>query len=154
MPGYGIVAEEEGEGLLPWSWAASRLASARNYFLSTVTITETGARPHVMVVWGLWIADTFQFSTGQNSRKAKNLAQNPRCVVCPEGGEEAIIVEGTAALCSDRETLDRFAREYQTKYVYDVSSMGEPVFVVRPRLVFGQVEKTFTKSATRWMFDG
>jgi hypothetical protein len=153
MPGYGIVGEDEGEGLLPWSWAASRLAAARNYFLSTVTEAEAGARPHVMVVWGLWIADAFQFSTGNTSRKAKNLAKNPRCVVCPEGGEEAIIVEGSAALCSDPEPLAHFAREYQIKYAYDVSSMGEPVFVVRPRVVFGQIEKTFTKSATRWIFD-
>jgi hypothetical protein len=31
--------------------------------------------------------------------------------------------------------------------------MNEPVFIVRPRVVFGQIEKTFTKSATRWQFD-
>jgi hypothetical protein len=28
----------------------------------------------------------------------------------------------------------------------------EPLYVVRPRTVFGQIEKTFTKSATRWRF--
>lgn len=29
---------------------------------------------------------------------------------------------------------------------------AEPVFVVRASVVFGQVEKTFAKTATRWKF--
>jgi len=28
--------------------------------------------------------------------------------------------------------------------------MGEPIFVVRPTTVFGFIEKSFPKSATRW----
>ncbi len=149
MPGYGIVSESEGEGLLPWSWARDRLAAARNYFLST---TRPDGSPHVMVVWGLFVDDTFQFSTSATSRKGKNLAANPRCVVCPEGGEEAVILEGTAGAIEDAARA-RFAADYKTKYDYDVSGMSEPVYVVRPRVVYGQIEKTFTKSATRWLFD-
>jgi hypothetical protein len=151
LPGYGIMAEDEGDGLLPWSWAASKLASARNYFLSTVTETAAGSRPHVMPIWGLWLDDSFQFSTGTESRKARNLIANPRCVVCPEGAEEAIVVEGVAEV--REEAPADFAREYRVKYDVDVAAMGQPVFVVRPRLVFGQIEKTFPRSATRWIFD-
>ncbi len=29
-------------------------------------------------------------------------------------------------------------------------SMGEPIFMVRSRAVFGFIEKSFPKSATRW----
>jgi hypothetical protein len=150
MPGYGIVPENEGDGLLPWSWAEERLARARNYFLATTRPDEGG--PHVMPIWGLWLDDTFQFSTGRSSRKAKNLAVNAHCVVCPEGGEEAIVVEGVASDLTDPEALQRFFKEYKTKYDYDVSSMNEPLYVVHPRMVFGQIEKTFPKSATRWKF--
>jgi hypothetical protein len=153
LPGYGIVAADEGDGLLPWIWARERLARARNYFLATVTACPGGAdRPHVMPVWGLWLDDTFQFSTDRGSRKGKNLAGNPRCTVCPEGGDEAIVVEGTASelLPADH---DRFMREYKAKYDWDVSTMTQPIYVVKPRVVFGQIEKTFTKSATRWTFE-
>jgi pyridoxine/pyridoxamine 5'-phosphate oxidase len=149
MPGYGIVAAEEGDGLLPWTWARERLAAARNYFLAT---TRPDGGPHVMVVWGLWIDDTFQFSTGKASRKAKNLAAEPRCVVCPEGAEEAVVVEGVAADLTEERARARFFAAYEAKYGMDVSSMGEPLYVVMPRIVFGQIEKTFTKSATRWIF--
>jgi hypothetical protein len=34
----------------------------------------------------------------------------------------------------------------------DPRGMNEPIFAVRPRTVFGFVEKTFPKSATRWNF--
>jgi hypothetical protein len=149
MPGYGILAANEGDGLLPWSWAQERLAAARNYFLAT---TRPDGAPHVMVVWGLWIDDTFQFSTGKTSRKAKNLAAEPRCVVCPEGAEEALVVEGVAADLAGEAALARFFTAYEAKYGMDVSTMGEPLYVVTPRTVFGQIEKTFTKSATRWQF--
>jgi hypothetical protein len=106
-----------------------------------------------MVLWGLWLDDAFWFSTGRGSRKAKNLAQNPACVVCPEGAEEAVIVEGVAAEIADHAALARFAAAYLPKYGYDVAGGSDPVFRVAPRVVFGQIEKTFTQSATRWQFE-
>ncbi|MEX2144343.1 MAG: hypothetical protein WD740_07085 [Anaerolineales bacterium] len=35
MPGYGIAAETEGAGLLPWSFVEERMATAHNYWVST-----------------------------------------------------------------------------------------------------------------------
>jgi hypothetical protein len=34
----------------------------------------------------------------------------------------------------------------------DILSMKEPVFAVRPRVVFGLWEKKFMEKTTRWMF--
>jgi pyridoxine/pyridoxamine 5'-phosphate oxidase len=149
-PGYGIVGEHEGQGLLPWSWAQERLAAARNYFIST---TRPDGRPHVSVIWGLWLDDAFYFSTSMSSRKGRNLAANPSCVIVPEDGEEAVIVEGVVSEFSDGALVERFNREYKIKYDWDVSTMSEPKLVLTPRVVFAQIEKTFTQSATRWRFD-
>jgi general stress protein 26 len=149
MPGYGLVSEAEGE-LLPWSWAEEHLTKARNYFLAT---TRPDGSPHVMVICGLWLDEAFLFSTGKTSRKAKNLAENPRCVVTPEGAEEAVIVEGTATLLEDKAILPRFFAAYKAKYEWDVSGMDEPLYVMKPRVAYGQIEKTFTKTATRWTWE-
>jgi hypothetical protein len=35
----------------------------------------------------------------------------------------------------------------------DILSMKEPVFAVRPRVVFGLWEKYFQGKSTRWMFE-
>jgi hypothetical protein len=52
-----------------------------------------------------------------------------------------------------------FLKKYKPKYHFDMAgmeqdilSMKEPVFVVRPQVVFGLYEKEFVSSATRWKF--
>jgi len=147
MPGYGI--NEKSKDLLSWKWAEGVLSKTKNYFLATV---RSDGRPHVMPIWGVWMDLGFCFSTGKNSVKARNLEANPNCVLCPGGAEKAIIVEGVAEKLVDKRMLAKFAKAYFTKYKWDVSEMNEPVFLVRPRTVFGQIEKTFTQTATRWMF--
>lgn len=153
MPGYGIP--ETKKGLLPWKWAEQRLRKSHNYWITTV---KPDGSPHVMVVWGLWLDGAFLFSTGRQSRKARNLAQNPRCVVSTEAAEEAVIVEGVAEIV-DVAVRKVFLKKYTPKYDFDMSTMEkdilameEPVFAVKPHVVFGLYEKKFMSSATRWMF--
>ena len=149
MPGYGIPGGRKG--LLPWKWAKDRLEQSHNYWISTV---RPDGSPHAMVVWGLWWAGAFHFSTGKQSRKARNLASNPRCVVCTERAEEAVIVEGAAALVEDRTRLGVFFRRFEKKYAWDMSEMqDQPVFALRPRVAFGFLEERYAETATRWTFD-
>ena len=153
MPDYGISGADEGEGLLPWEWAAERLSISHNYMVAT---TRPDGRPHVMPVWGLWLDDAFYFSTGRQSRKARNLGANPHCVVSTDRAEEAVIVEGVAEEVVDGASLKQFYKGYKEKYDWDLEQMGfdkEPVYIVRPRVVFGVRERDFTSSATRWTFD-
>ncbi|HKO03823.1 MAG TPA: pyridoxamine 5'-phosphate oxidase family protein [Candidatus Acidoferrales bacterium] len=149
IPGYGIVGEAEGRGLLPWSWAEQRLAGAHNYWLAT---TRPDGRPHVMPVWGLWWEGAFYFSTGDKTVKARNLAANPQCVVCPDLGAEAVIVEGAAELIPASPAIEPLWAAYKKKYAWEVK--GSPFYAVRPRAAFGFIEKNdlFTKTATRWTF--
>src|SRR5205814_2209208 len=81
FPGYGVP--DDAGGMLPWSWAEGRLASAHNYWVATA-----GPGPHASPVWGLWQGGGFLFSCGQRSRKARDLAQDPRVVVHLESGDE------------------------------------------------------------------
>jgi len=148
FPGYGI--DEKRKGLLPWKWAKNLLTKTQNYFLTTV---RDDGRPHVMPIWGVWVDSSFYFSTGKDSIKARNLSKNPNCVLCPGGADEAVIVEGVAKKVADKKKLAKFSRTYLKKYKWDMSKMEEPVYEIRPRTVFGQVERTFARTATRWTFD-
>jgi hypothetical protein len=149
MPGYGLPKGKKG--LLPWSWAEERLKKSRQYWIST---TRPGGAPHAMVIWGLWIDGAFYFSTGANSRKAKNLAKEPRCVICTDNAAEAVIMEGTAELLqrNDPEFRKRFGELYKKKYKWDMSDFSEPVYAVTPHVAFGMFEKKFMNSATKWEF--
>jgi nitroimidazol reductase NimA-like FMN-containing flavoprotein (pyridoxamine 5'-phosphate oxidase superfamily) len=147
MPGYGLPTGRKG--LLPWSWAERRLRRSHNYYLMTVGPT---AAPHAMPIWGIWVDGRFFFSTGRESRKMRNLAANPQCVVCTEESAEAVIVEGTAVELSDPVLFKRLAPIYHRKYPpWKLEQDLGPVFEVRPRVIFGMYEKRF-KDATRWLF--
>jgi len=95
---------------------------------------------------------------GRLSRKARNLAENQNCVVCTEHAHEAVIVEGITEV-ADVQVRREFLKKYQPKYNFDMAGMEkdilskkEPVFAVRPLVVFGLYEKNFVGSATRWKF--
>jgi len=152
MPGYGILDADKGKGLLPWSWATDRLSKARNYWVAT---TRPGGNPHAMPVWGVWIDDAFYFSTGDQSRKARNLVANPKCVIGCEVGDDQIVLEGVAELMEDSVLRRRFGDAYQTKYNWDMEGFSEPFYRVRPMTVFGfsTAPGEFVETATRWTFD-
>lgn len=155
-PGYGFP--ESSKGLLPWSWAEQRLKKSHNYWITTIKPGSRGVSPHTMVVWGLWQDGRFLFSTGSKSRKARNLAENPNCIICTEHAHEAVIVEGVVEI-ADVAARRKLIPAYERKYKFDLSSMKddllsmkEPVFAVRPRVVFGLWEKHFQSKSTRWKF--
>lgn len=154
MPGYGILDEKSGKGLLPWSWAVERLENAKRYWLAT---TRPDGAPHLMPVWGIWLDDTFCFMTSAGSRKGRNLAANPRCVVSPERENEVVILEGIVEIVSEPAFVRRYKDIYSRKYDWDMEPYNDPVTVVRPTVVFGHYENFrgedgFTQTATRWTF--
>src|SRR4051794_5589123 len=101
MPGYGIEATDEG--LLPWSWAQERLAASRNYWV--VTLWPDG-RPHSMPVWGAWDGEALWFTSSRRSRKARNVAGDPRCVVTTEDAGDPVVLEGAAAIVTERGEIE------------------------------------------------
>ncbi len=158
-PGYGFPKGKKG--LLPWSWAERRLKKSHNYWITTIkpTTGKPDCAPHTMVVWGLWQDGRFLFSTGSTSRKARNLAANKNCIICTEEAHEAVIVEGIAEI-ADVAARRKFIPVYEKKYDWDLASMKdgmlsmkEPVFAVRPRVVFALWEEHFQTKSTRWTFE-
>jgi hypothetical protein len=154
MPGYGLP--KGIKGLLPWSWAERRLERSHNYWITTA---KPDGSPHTMVVWGLWLEGVFLFSTGRQSRKARNLAANRHCVVSTEQAHQAVIVEGVAEEEVDLDRRRLFLKRYERKYAFDMSAMEadilslkEPIYAVRPGVAFGLDEKKSLTAATRWRF--
>lgn len=134
-PTYGIP--EAMEGILSWEWARERLTKSHNYLITTV---RRDGRPHTMVVWGIWLEDAYYFSTGSKTRKARNLAGNPNCVVCAESLEEAVIVEGMAKRLDVDKIPNKAFGLYKKKYGWKLDPDMGPVFKVAPRVVFAMPE--------------
>jgi hypothetical protein len=151
MPAYGILPADEGEGLLPWSWAVERLEAARNYFVAT---NWPGHPPQVSAVWGVWIDDRFYFSSDDTSRKARNLAADPACTVAIDVTDnETVMVEGTASKEDQAQIIRRFVKVYEPKYDWSMDPMPGAVYAVRPLKVLGIGAEPFAGTATRWSFE-
>ena len=148
----------------PWAEARGRLEEAGAYWLATA---RPDGRPHVMPVLDVWVDGALCFSAGEASRKGKNLARDPRCVVTVGSGALDLVLEGEAVKVSDRVTLHRVAEAYASKYAWRVTvrggafyadgapTAGPPPYAVyeaTPTTVFGfATDGTFR--STRWRFE-
>jgi hypothetical protein len=91
--------------------------------------------------------------------KARNIANDPRCTMCAEDAAQAVIVEGVVETEHNVDTIRKYVPLYEKKYKFKLGEMGEnlialkdPLFCLRPTVVFGFWEKKFAPTATRWVF--
>jgi hypothetical protein len=111
----------------------------------------------------VWVGDRPCFTTRPGSRKARNLAGDPRCVITAAGADLDLVVEGDAERLRDEDSLRRVAAAFMDKYgwplavrggsAHDDSLPGSPEFGfyrVTPARAFGYGADGMT--ATRWRF--
>ena len=156
MPGYDIRPADEGSGLLPWDWAERQLQASHNFWV--VTLWPDG-RPHAMPVWGVWDEDDlFWFTSSIQSRKAVNIANDPRCTVTTEDEQHPVVLNGEGEIRTVREELAHVVElvndKYGTDYGMDfVDSAKNATIRVRPLWALGLDADVFTGSPTRWAFE-
>jgi hypothetical protein len=150
---------------IPWSRALEALENdAGTYWLATV---RPDGRPHVAGVGALWVDDRYYFVSGAGTRKSRNLAANPNCVISASLPGLDLIIEGTAAPVEDEATLRRIADLYASQgwpasvhdgaitAPYSAPSAGPPpwaLYVVTAHSAFA-VASAEPHGATRWRFE-
>jgi nitroimidazol reductase NimA-like FMN-containing flavoprotein (pyridoxamine 5'-phosphate oxidase superfamily) len=137
---------------LPWSWAEERLVQSHDYWLATV---RPDGSPHVMPVWGVWMEGAAWWSSSHQSRKARNMASDPRAVITTDNPRQPVVVEGTAELIFEDQVIERFTAWVNAKYDTDlaVSFFTENAcFRLDPRWVFSLDDEEFIGTPTRWVF--
>ena len=126
--------------------------------------TRPDGRPHVVGIGAVWDAGHFYFSAGDGTRKAKDLAQNPHCVITLAAKGIDIVLEGEAKKVTDEEKLRRLAEVFATGgwaptvrdgafyHEFSAPSAGPPpwyLYEFTPKTVFG-VATAEPYGATRW----
>jgi general stress protein 26 len=118
-PAPELDARFSTEGARPTEWQEAQrvLEGAAVFWITTV---RPDGRPHVTPLIAVWLDASLHFCTGPDERKARNLAQNPHCIlttgrnVIDEGLD--LVVEGDAVRVSDETKLKRIADAYVSKY--------------------------------------
>jgi pyridoxine/pyridoxamine 5'-phosphate oxidase len=158
-----------GDPPIPWSRALEQLEAVpdtqapRSTWLSTV---RPDGRPHVAAVGALWVDGRFYFTSGAGTRKSRNLAANPNCVLSIALPDLDLVVEGRASKVTDQATLERLAQRYAAQgwparatdgaltAEFSAPSAGPPpweLFVVTAVVAFG-VATAKPYGAMRWRF--
>jgi nitroimidazol reductase NimA-like FMN-containing flavoprotein (pyridoxamine 5'-phosphate oxidase superfamily) len=151
-----------GAASTPWTEGMDQLNEAQIYWISTV---RADGRPHVTPLFALWFDGSMYFGTGENERKALNLAENSHCVIMTgcnlmsEGLD--VVIEGDAVRVHDDAKLQQISALYKSKYNWDLevkdgALVGSEdnraiVFEVAPTTAFG-FGKGDIFSQTRWRF--
>lgn len=161
----------------PWALAEERLANpekGRTYWLATV---RRDGRPHLMPLITTWLDGALYFVTSEATRKGRNLATEPRCVVATSSTTLPsldIVVEGEVERVSDEAGLQRVVEVFGSNgwpleirgdavHGPNAPSAGPPpyaVFRLVPSVVFGmpgtlgmeQLDPADLPRPTRWQF--
>jgi hypothetical protein len=154
MPGYGVLPAGAGSGLMPWAEAERRLAASHEYWCATVS---PDGRPHVMPVWAVWLGGRLWFSSGVRSRKARNLAADPRCTLTTDDARSPVVLDGVARRAVGPPERAGFLAAVNEKYdAHLTPEFLDPdvnaIFTVGPERVIALTDGDFTGSPTRWRF--
>jgi general stress protein 26 len=149
-------------GPTPWSDVMHVLEHAELYWLTTV---RTDGRPHVTPLIGVVEDGAMHFCTGLREQKARNLEHSTQVALTTGNNTWArgldVVVEGTAVRVADRDTLQRVADAYETKYgsawhfdvgdgVFDTGEDAAAVFRIEPAKVLAFAKEPHAQ--TRYRF--
>src|SRR3954463_11969839 len=107
--------------LLDWDRVQSRLEEGVTQAPDTggpnrhtcwlATINPDGS-PHVNGIGAIWVDGAFWFETGETSRKARNVARDPRCSLSVSTHEFDLVAEGDAQKIDDAATVAALAKRW------------------------------------------
>ena len=127
------LADLYGLPVLAWEPIAARLDAGLSQPPGTggpdrhtcwlATINPDGS-PHVTGIGAVWVDGTFWFETGQDTRKGRNVARDPRCTLSVATHEFDLVVEGTAEKVTDPGTVARLAAVWAEDWPCRVDESG------------------------------
>jgi hypothetical protein len=162
-----------GNAALPWSRPHDILAAPpkdgppggdHSSFLAT---TRPDGRPHATAIGALWYDGDMYFTSGEGTRKSRNLAENPVATIAMNLEGIDLVLEGDVSRVTDKETLETLAALYRKEgwpadvegeaftAPFSAPSAGPPpwdLYRLTFHTAFG-VATAEPHGATRWRFD-
>ena len=171
------LGEADGLAAIDWSLVAAQLADLsihddpRSPSRATFWLTTLNAdgSPHVTSVGALWHAGAGWFQTGDRTRKARNVARDPRCTISVATKGFDVMVAGEAKRVTDAKTVAEIAALWAQSgwpaqpddsgtgitAPFNAPALGPPpwfVYEVTPRTATAVGTAEETPGSTRWRF--
>jgi hypothetical protein len=107
--------------LLDWATVQARLdtgftqapgSGGPNRHTCWLTTINPDGSPHVTGIGALYVEGRFWFETGERTRKARNVARDPRCVLSLATDEFDLVLDGRASQITDPSTVATMAAHW------------------------------------------
>jgi nitroimidazol reductase NimA-like FMN-containing flavoprotein (pyridoxamine 5'-phosphate oxidase superfamily) len=160
----GKTISRDGGAPRGWDEALAALERAFTFWLATI---DGDGKPHLVPVLAVVVEGRVYVAAGAGTRKARNLARDPRCALATEAEGLDVTIEGRARPTHEEAILRAVADAYASKYEWRVTvrdgafhdaegapTAGPPpydVYELQPATGygFGTVEPA---RSTRWRF--
>jgi hypothetical protein len=171
------LGEADGLRSIEWSDVEAQLVDLRTHDdprspdRSTFWLTTLNAdgSAHVTSVGALWHEGSFWFQTGERTRKAKNVARDPRCTVSVATKGFDVMVAGVARRVTDPTTVAEIATLWAEDgwpaelddsgtgitAPFNAPTLGPPpwfVYEIVPQTATAVGTSEETPGSTRWRF--
>jgi hypothetical protein len=171
------LAEAEGLPTLDWSQVEAQLTdlltnddpTSPNRVTFWLTTLNADGSPHVTSVGALWHKGSAWFQTGERTRKAKNVARDPRCTVSVAVPAFDVMIAGEARRVTDPKIVAEIAALWASSgwpaepdasgtgitAPFNAPTLGPApwfVYEVKPRTVTAVGTTEATGGSTRWRF--
>ena len=171
------LGEADGLPTIEWSQVEAQLAdllthddprspNRSTFWLTTLNVDGS---PHVTSVGALWHAGSCWFQTGERTRKAKNVARDPRCTISVATKGFDVMVSGEARRVTDPKIVAEIAALWAKSgwpaqpddsgtgitAPFNAPTLGPPpwfVYEVEPRTATAVGTAEETPGSTRWRF--
>lgn len=134
-----------------------------------LTTLNADGSPHVTSVGALWHAGSVWFQTGERTRKATNVARDPRCTVSVATGSFDVMIAGEARQVRDPKVVAEIAALWARggwpaepddsgtgiTAPFNAPTLGPPpwfVYELKPRTATAVGTAEDTAGSTRWRF--
>src|SRR3954454_19304525 len=115
------LADLYGTPLVDWTRVEERLsrglpqapgAGGPGRHTCWLATTNADGSPHLTGIGALWVSGIGYFETGENSRKGRNLARDPRCSLSVATDEFDLVLDADAVLVDDPDVVADLAARW------------------------------------------
>ena len=171
------LGEADGLPVIEWSEVETQIAdllthddprspNRSTFWLTTLNVDGS---PHVTSVGALWQAGSYWFQTGDHTRKAKNVARDPRCSISVATKGFDVMVAGEARRVTEPTIVAEIAALWAKSgwpaqpddsgtgitAPFNAPTLGPPpwfVYELTPRTATAVGTSDETPGSTRWRF--
>ena len=117
LDGYGApqIPWSKVRGVLDAGFTQAPMSGGPDRHTCWLSTVNADGSPHTVPLGTLWLGGVLYFTSGDGTRKSKNLAKDPRCSITVATRPFDLVLEGEARKVTGKVTLEQVAKAFSAR---------------------------------------